>query len=240
VISRLGLWAKLLLLVVIVAAGWLAMRATPLREYVESGRLSALIVALRQAWWAPFAFVAGYALAVTFGFSGLVLTLAGGAVFGFWWGALLNTLGANLGATGAFWLARVLGRDGLQALLGGRLAGIDRITHQSGFAWLLRLRLIPIVPFNLLNFASGLTAIPWRTFALATALGILPGALVYTFFADAILSGSQQATRDAYVRVAIAGVLLVLLSFVPTLAKRSGWLPADHDDRLTARPPDRR
>jgi uncharacterized membrane protein YdjX (TVP38/TMEM64 family) len=226
---RLGLWAKLLLLVVIVAAGWLAMRATPVRGYVESGGLSALIVALRQVWWAPFAFVAGYALAVTLGFSGLVLTLAGGAVFGFWWGSLLNTLGANLGATGAFCLARVLGRDGLQALLGGRLAGIDRITHQSGFVWLLRLRLIPIVPFNLLNFASGLTAIPWRTFAVATGLGILPATLVFTFFADAILSGSREATHAAFARVLVAGALLIFLSFIPMLAKRAGWLTADHD-----------
>ena len=227
-----GLWAKLLLLVLIVAAGWLAVRA--------SGGPVALVATLRHVWWAPFAFVGGYTLAITLGFSGLVLTLAGGAAFGFWWGALLNTLGANLGATGAFWLARWLGRDGVHALLGGRVAGMDRITHQSGFAWLLRLRLIPVVPFNLLNFASGLTAIPWRTYAAATALGIVPGTLVYTFFADAILSGSQQATREAFVRVAIAGALLVLLTFVPTFAKRAGWLPADREDRPTARPPDRR
>lgn len=229
--SRGGPWARLLLLVLIVAAGWLAVWA--------SGGLSALIAMLRQVWWAPFAFVAGYAFAIALGVPALVFTLAGGAVFGFWWGALLNTLGANLGATAAFWLARWLGRNGLQALLGGRLAGIDRLAHQSGFAWLLRLRLIPVVPFNLLNFASGLTALPWRTYAAATALGIVPGTLVYTFFADAILSGSQQATHDAYVRVAIAGTLLVLLTFVPTLAKRAGWLPADHDDRLTVRLPDR-
>jgi uncharacterized membrane protein YdjX (TVP38/TMEM64 family) len=227
--SRARPWVKLLLLALIVVAGWLAVRATPLRAYAASGGLAPLVATLRQAWWAPFAFVAGYTLAIAFGFSGLVLTLAGGAVFGFWWGSVVNTLGANFGATAAFWLARRLGRTGLEALLGGRLAGIDRITHQSGFAWLLRLRLIPIVPFNLLNFASGLTVIPWPNYVAATALGILPGTLVYTFFADAILSGSQQATHDAYVRVAIAGVLLILLTFVPTLAKRGGWLPADHD-----------
>jgi uncharacterized membrane protein YdjX (TVP38/TMEM64 family) len=226
---RTGPWAKLLLLVLIVAAGWLAVRSTPLRGYGASAGVVALVATLRQARWAPFAFVAGYALAIALGFSGLVLTLAGGAVFGFWWGALLNTLGANLGATAAFWLARGLGRDGLNALLGGRLAGIDRVTHQSGFAWLLRLRLIPIVPFNLLNFASGFTAMRWPSYVVATAIGIVPGTLVYTFFADAILSGSRQATRDAFVRVAIAGVLLVILSFVPTLAKRAGWVATDHD-----------
>lgn len=236
---RGGLWIKLLLLVVIVAAVWVIVRTTPLRGYLTREGVAALVTTLRQAWWAPLAFVAGYALAIAVGFSGLVLTLAGGAVFGFWWGVLLNTLGANLGATVAFWLARRLGRDGLLALLGGRLAAIDRISHQSGFAWLLRLRLIPIVPFNLLNFASGLTAVPWRTYAAATALGILPGTLVYTFFADAILSGSREATRTAFVRVLVAGMLLVLISFAPMLARRAGWLAADAPDRLTAPPPDR-
>jgi uncharacterized membrane protein YdjX (TVP38/TMEM64 family) len=228
VTPRAGLWARLLVLVLIVTAGWVAVRATPLRGYVTRDGLSALIGTLRQAWWTPFAFVAGYTLAIAFGFSGLVLTLAGGAVFGFWWGALFNTLGANLGATAAFWLARWLGRDGLNALLGGRLAGIDRVAQQSGFAWLLRLRLVPIVPFNLLNFASGLTAMPWPTYVLATAIGIVPGTLVYTFFADAILGGSREATHTAFVRVLVAGALLVLLTFAPTLARRAGWVPADH------------
>ena len=222
--SRAGPWGKLVLLVLIVAAAWIAVRATPLRGVVTSDGLATLIATLRQGWWAPFVFVTAYVLAITLGFSGLILTLAGGAVFGFWWGALLNTLGANLGATGAFWLARRLGRDGLQALLGGRLAGIDRITHQSGFAWLLRLRLIPIVPFNLLNFASGLTALPWRTVCRGNRAGILPGTIVYTFFADAILSGSREATRTAFVRVLVAGALLVLLSFTPMVAKRAGWM----------------
>jgi len=227
--SRARPWVKLLLLALIVVAGWLAVRATPLRAYAAGGGLAPLVATLRQAWWAPFAFVAGYTLAIAFGFSGLVLTLAGGAVFGFWWGSFLNTLGANFGATAAFWLARRLGREGLQALLGSRLAGVDRMTSQSGFVWLLRLRLIPVVPFNLLNFASGLTAMSWRTFATATALGILPGTLVYTFFADAVLSGSGEATHTAFMRVLVAGALLILLSFLPTLARRAGWIPADHD-----------
>ena len=205
----------LLLLVIMLVAGW---------HYVTADRATALITTLRGAWWAPVGFVAVYTLATALNFSGLVLTLLGGAVFGFWGGSLLNTLGANLGANAAFWVARRLGREGLRGLLGHRLGSLDQLTEQSGFAWLLRLRLIPVVPFNLLNFASGLTALRWRSFAVATAVGILPGTLVYTFFADAILKGSREATRGAFVRVAIAGGLLVLLSFAPALARRLGAL----------------
>ena len=170
------------------------------------------------------------------GLAGLVLTLVGGAVFGFWWGALLNLLGANLGASAAFWVARLLGREGLHALLGDRLSGgLDRLAHQAGFAWLLRLRLIPIVPFNLLNFASGLTALPWRTYAAATAIGVIPATLVYTFFADALLSGSREAGHRVFVRLLIAGALLVLLSFVPTIARKLGFT-VQPSDRPTVAP----
>src|SRR3989442_6186148 len=91
------------------------------------------------------AFVALYVVATALDFSGAVLTLAGGAVFGFVWGAVLNTIGANLGASAAFWVTRRLGREGLQAFLGTRLAALDRVSAEQGFAWLLRLRLIPVV-----------------------------------------------------------------------------------------------
>lgn len=215
---------KLAALIGLLVAAALVLRASPARDLVTLQGVGRLIDGLRAAWWAPLAFVAAYVTACAFAFSGALLTLAGGAVFGFWWGALLNTIGANLGAWAAFGLARLLGREALQGLLGQRLAGLDRVAQQSGFAWLTRLRLIPIVPFNLLNFASGLTALPWRTYAAATALGILPGTLVYTFFADALLAGGREASQQAFVRVVIAGGLLVLLSFVPTVARKLGWV----------------
>ena len=228
--------AKLLVLVALLVAAALAVRASPARGWLTPRGIEQLLAALREPWWAPLAFVAAYTIAAALDFSGLVLTLVGGAVFGFWWGALLNLLGANLGASAAFWVARLLGREGLHALLGGRLSGgLDRLAHQAGFAWLLRLRLIPIVPFNLLNFASGLTALPWRTYAAATAIGVIPATLVYTFFADALLSGSREAGHRVFVRLLIAGALLVLLSFVPTIARKLGFT-VQPSDRPTVPP----
>jgi len=226
---------KLLGLVALLVAAAYALRASPARGVFTLQGAGKLVAALRELWWAPLAFVAAYTVAAALDFSGLVLTLAGGAVFGFWWGALLNLVGANLGASAAFWIARLLGREGLQALLGSRLGGLDRLAQQVGFAWLLRLRLIPVVPFNLLNFASGLTALPWRTYAAATAVGIVPATLVYTFFADALLSGSHEAGHRAFVRVLIAGALLVLLSFVPTIARKLG-VAVRPSDRPTVPP----
>ena len=215
---------KLIALLGILALAWLVFRQVPAREFLTTGGLGRLSATVRDAWWGAAAFVALYALLSAFGFSGLVLTLAGGALFGFWWGALLNTIGANLGATGAFRLARALGRDGLRALMGDRLSGLDRLAVARGPLWLLRLRLLPVAPFNLLNLAAGLSAMPWREYALATAIGILPGTLVYTYFADAIVTGVSGGSRAALVRVLVAGGLLAALSFLPGVARRLRWV----------------
>ncbi len=215
---------KLLALLALLALAWLAFRHVPARDVLTADGLGRLSATLRSAWWGPVAFVLLYAVLSALDFSGLVLTLAGGAVFGFWWGALLNTIGANLGATGAFWLARALGREGLRTLVGDRLSGLDRLAEGQGPMWLLRLRLIPVVPFNLLNLAAGLTAMPWRGYAAATAIGILPGTLVYTYFADALVAGVAGGPRGALLRVLVAGALLVILSFLPGVARRLRWV----------------
>jgi len=182
---------------------------------------------LGATWWSPVAFVVAYAASAALDFSGLVLTLAGGVVFGFERGVVLNTIGANLGANAAYALARVIGKDAVAALLGARFSRMQRFAEAGGFLWLLRLRLIPVVPFNLLNLAAGLAGMPWRTFAAATALGIVPGTVIYTYFADAIVTGSGEAPRVALTRLLIAGGLLLLLTFAPALARRLGWIPVE-------------
>src|SRR5438132_947743 len=85
------------------------------------------------------------------------------------------------------------------------------------------------------GIASGLTAIPWRTYAAATAIGVVPGTLVYTFFADALVSGSREAGHRVFARVLIAGALLVLLSFIPTIARKWG-VAAQPSQRPTVPP----
>ncbi|NNF13518.1 MAG: DUF547 domain-containing protein, partial [Gemmatimonadetes bacterium] len=117
---------------------------------------------------------------------------------------------------------RFLGRDGIRKLAGSRLDKLDRAAEDHGFRGLFTLRLIPVVPFNALNFGAGLTSISWGNYALATAIGIFPGTVVYTMFADALLAGSQEASREALIRVLVSGALLIFLSFLPTIARRLG------------------
>ena len=222
-LNRARPFLKLAALILLLGGALVVVRLTPLREYLTLERAVAGLNALRSSTWAPIVFVAGYATATAFALPGSALTIAGGAVFGFWGGALLNTIGANIGANAAFGIARVLGKEGVERIAGSRLQGLQRATTEHGFLGLLILRLVPLVPFNALNFGSGMTALRWRDYTLATLIGIFPGTLVYTFFADALVLGSTQASHDARIRLWIAAGLLVALSLIPVIAKRLGF-----------------
>ncbi len=224
---RRGLF-KLLAFTAIIVAGVLLVRLTPLGDFLSREGVVRGVALLRDSALAPLLFVPIYAGAVALGIPGTIPTLVGGAVFGLWWGTVFNWLGATLGANLAYLLARFLGREGIAQLLGGKvekwpaMERLDRAVTDHGFRGMLTLRLIPVVPFNALNFGGGLVGMKWPAYALATGLGILPGAFIYTMFADALLEGSTQASRDAFLRMAVAGALLVFLSFLPLILKKAG------------------
>lgn len=206
----------------IVGAGALAATLTPLGDYLTRDGVGEAIEWLRSSRMAPVLYITVYALATALAMPGSIMTLAGGAVFGFALGTVYTTIAANIGANLAFAVGRLLGRDGVRVLTGDRLRRVDRVMEQHGFRGLLMLRLIPVVPFNALNFGSGLTSISWSAYAAATVVGIFPGTLIYTFFADALLVGSQEVSRGALLRVLGAGTVLLGLSFVPAAARRLG------------------
>lgn len=136
--------------------------------------------------WAPLVFVVGYVAAAVALVPASLLTVAGGVLFGPAVGAALVLIAATVGATVAFGLARWLGRDGVRAMLGGRLASVDRWIGHRGFASVLVLRLVPLFPYNVLNYAVGLTGVTWRAYVLATAIGIAPATIAYTLLGGSI------------------------------------------------------
>lgn len=217
---------RLLILAGLLAAAWLAARATGVLEYANPARLQEAVSRARGWSWSAPAFVAGYILASSLGLPASPLTLAGGALFGVGLGSALNWVGASLGALGAYTVARRLGGDAVRALLGSRGNALDRLAGEAAFPALLRLRLIPVIPFNGLNFGAGLAGVRPVPFLASTALGIIPGTVVYTYFADALLAGAAGARREAFVHLTVASVLLLALSFAPFLARRLGLLAA--------------
>ncbi|MEE9274192.1 MAG: TVP38/TMEM64 family protein, partial [bacterium] len=166
---------------------------------------------------APLIFVLFYALATVLLLPGSVLTIAGGLLFGPLLGMPLNVTGATLGATGAFLVARYGGRDMVERFLSGRLKAFDAKAAENGFRVIFYLRLIPLVPFNGLNLAGGLSPIRLRDYVLATALGILPGAFAYTYLGDAV--GELLRGRFSN-RVWIALAVFAAAALLPLLLKR--------------------
>lgn len=220
VVGRRMVYARLALLALILAGGGYAAHRAGIFELRDPDRLAEAIRNVRATPALPVVFVIAYAVATIFGLPASFFTLAGGVIFGTALGSLLNWSGAMIGALGAYALSRYFGSDAIRSLLGRHARAFDTLTQGSGFATMFRLRLIPVVPFNMLNFAAGLVPVPFRSYALATALGIVPGTVVYTYFADSLLAGVTGARDRALLHVAVAGGLLIAISFGPALVRR--------------------
>jgi uncharacterized membrane protein YdjX (TVP38/TMEM64 family) len=141
-----------------------------------------------QAWVAslgslgPIAFIAGYALATVAFAPGAILTLAAGSLFGLVRGALIVFVAATLGASLAFLAARHVVRGAIERRVAGnpRFAAIDEAIARDGRRIVLLLRLSPVFPFNLLNYALGLTRIGFGDYVVAS-VGMIPGTLLYVY-----------------------------------------------------------
>jgi uncharacterized membrane protein YdjX (TVP38/TMEM64 family)/rhodanese-related sulfurtransferase len=169
--------------------------------------------------WAPAAYVVIYALATVLFFPGSVLTLAGGGVFGPFWGTLWNLTGATLGAGLAFLLARYAVANFVRRKAGERLTRVIDGVEAEGWRFVALVRLVPLFPFNLLNYALGLTRIRFATYIVASAVCMVPGAIAYTWLGHAgrqAASGSASAIRDGLLAIG----LLAAVAFIPRLIRR--------------------
>jgi pyruvate/2-oxoglutarate dehydrogenase complex dihydrolipoamide dehydrogenase (E3) component/uncharacterized membrane protein YdjX (TVP38/TMEM64 family) len=145
-----------------------------------------------------------------------LLTLAAGAIFGLLWGTLLVSFASALGATAAFLLSRFLLRDWVQARFGARLRAINDGVANEGAFYLFTLRIVPAVPFFMVNLAMGPTPIPVRTFYWVSQLGMLPATLIY------VNAGTQLAAIDSPAGILSPALLgaFVLLGIFPLIAKK--------------------
>ncbi|HVL36280.1 MAG TPA: FAD-dependent oxidoreductase, partial [Burkholderiales bacterium] len=145
-----------------------------------------------------------------------LLTLGAGALFGLLWGTLLVSFAAAAGATVAFLVSRFVLRDWVQQRFGRQLAGVNRGVEREGAFYLFTLRLIPAVPFFVINAAMGLTPMRAKTFYWVSQLGMLPGTLVY------VNAGRQLAAIEAPGDILSPGLLaaFVLLGSFPLAAKK--------------------
>jgi uncharacterized membrane protein YdjX (TVP38/TMEM64 family)/rhodanese-related sulfurtransferase len=165
---------------------------------------------------APLLFMLVYALAAVLFLPGSVLTLAGGALFGPVLGTVYNLTGATLGATLAFLIARYLASAWVANKAGGRVKQLIDGVENEGWRFVAFVRLVPLFPFNLLNYALGLTRLKLSHYLIATYVFMLPGAIAYTYLGYAgreAIAGGEGLIQKALLALA----LLAFVAFLPRL-----------------------
>lgn len=224
--SKSGWW-KLALLGAAVVSAALFFKFTNAAHYVTPAGLQRLRESLGV--WGPPAFVLVYSLGTLIAAPGLLLSLIGGLLFGTLVGGALIVVGASCGAISAFLLARYAGRESVKKFISGRrLEKFDNLIRGSGLSAVLFTRLVPLFPFNFLNFAWGLTSVRLRDYVIGTVIGIIPGAFVYANLAGAV-ARSLEKTGNSLDSIQPAGLvnrdvivaltLLGLLALVPMIVK---------------------
>lgn len=169
--------------------------------------------------WAPISHIVLFAVGTILFAPGLIFGLVGGALFGPFVGTLLNLVGATLGATAAFLIARYVAADWVRASTGARIERLISGVEAEGWRFVVLMRLVPLVPFNLLNYALGLTRISLPQYVIASVIAMAPGTLAYTWLGYAgrqALGGETAAVR--YGLLALG--LLAAIAFVPRLVSR--------------------
>lgn len=180
--------------------------------------------------WGPIAFIAGYALAVPAFAPGLVLTLAGGALFGIVRGTLFVFVAAVIGSSLSFVIARYLARPWVEKRIAASasFASIDRAIAEQGRRIVFLLRLSPVVPFNLLNYVLGLSRVRYVD-ALVASIGMLPATLLYVYYghvgrelAAAATGGASQGGTGRYAVLALGLVAtLAVTTIVARIARNA-------------------
>ena len=143
---------------------------------------------------APFLYVGIYILGVLLAFPGLPLTVLAGAMFGFGLGTLVTVLGSNLGIQLTFLISRYFGGE-LMPFLTHRYPYfklMDQKLKHNGFRVMVTLRLLPIIPFNAINYLSGLTSVTYRDYTLGNLVGMLPGSMLYVYFGTTAIESRQN------------------------------------------------
>lgn len=205
--------ALVLLAVVVVLA--MAALTLPVKDYLRAAL--EWMASHRQSSWP--AFIALYVLATVCVVPGLILTVAAGAMFGLWRGVALVSVASVLGATAAFFVGRTVGRGWTERRIATwpRFRALDRALTERGFWIVLLSRLSPLFPFNLLNYAYGVTAVRPRDYVAASWLGMVPGTVLYVYAGSAAASLAQALAGGAHTG-GTATLLLWIVGLAATVA----------------------
>lgn len=198
-------------------------------QSIQEALLSALDAIQNLGPLGPIAFIVLYMLATIAFLPGSILTLGGGVVFGVGAGSLYAFMGATLGATGAFLVGRYLARSWVESKIAGdgNFRAIDRAVSREGLKIVILTRLSPLFPFNVLNYAYGLTGVALRDYVLGS-VGMIPGTVMYVYLGDAagslasLLAGTGKKTTGEQILFGVGlGATVAVTLYVTKIAKKA-------------------
>jgi len=195
------------------------------REHVDATALEQWVKDAGVA--GPLVFMLIYIIGTVLFFPGSVLTLAGGAIFGPVWGTFYNLTGATIGAALAFLFSRYLASDWVEQKTAGRLAKLKSGVEEEGWRFVAFVRLVPF-PFNVLNYALGLTRIRFSHYVITSYICMLPGAIAYTYLGyagrEAVAGGEGLIEKGL-----LALALLAISVFIPRIIRKLRNKPDDSE-----------
>jgi uncharacterized membrane protein YdjX (TVP38/TMEM64 family) len=235
-------WWRLVILLAVIAGLIVAVNVLPVEKYLNS--LLEWVDGLGM--WGPIILAAAYVVACVLFVPGSALTLGAGFLFGVVTGTIVVSLGSVLGASAAFWVGRTVARDWIGAKVAGnaKFAAIDAAVGRQGFKMVLLTRLTPVFPFNMLNYAFGLTKVRFVDYFFASWVGMLPGTIMYVYLGHAARSVADQTLSDAtsgsaertpaqqvflWVGLVVAVVVAVFITRIARKALKEATLEADQE-----------
>ena len=212
-----NIWIRLLVVIMLIVSALIVVKFTLIADCIK---IDSLRLLQKQAGiFAPLGFIVIYAIATIIAVPGTILTLSAGALFGIVFGTLWTIIGATLGATGAFLIARFVAGEEVRSQFkkGDWLRQLQQGIEQDGFWFVLSIRRSPVFPFIAVNYLFGLTPISLTAYVLATLIGIIPGTFAYTWLG---YGGLKAATGGAPWQLVSALGILAVISLLPIVLKR--------------------
>ncbi len=190
------------------------IRFSDLNSYLDQNRLQIWVESFGA--FGPLVYILIFAIAPALFLPGLPITLAGGLAFGPIWGTVYASVGSTIGAGLAFLISRYFAREGVEKFIGEQWKKIDEGVTQRGWIYVAITRLIPSFPFNFLNYAFGLTKIPFGTYIITSWVCMFPATAAYVIFASSLLTLLQEKILNIF----LIGLVLLLLVYLIPLAYR--------------------
>ena len=215
---------KLAAVVLLVGAGVAAIVLLPVKEYFKGF----LEWTKEIGYWGPVLVGAAYIPACIFFIPGSILTMGAGLVAGLWWGTAAVSVGSVTGASISFFLGRTLMRSWVEERVSknAKFQAIDQAVGSSGFKIVLLTRLSPVFPFNLLNYAYGLTKVRFRDYLLGSWIGMLPGTFMYVYLGAtaknlaAIVAGEVEGGMGQKILMGVGLLATIVVTVVITRVAR--------------------